>query len=197
MHYGYGCFPAFLIPETEIVFLGAGTLSAVIDLRTQQVLDEKSIYMFWAFEWRRDSALIFNGDLWHSGTQNEAGAPRRMMQCQFIAREFFRPAEAGPKISERFTPSARYLFGPLRRWPSFQTPLDHSSFVGSGGRERGIRREPGNERIGGQVRVIGPALQAAGDVRRSGGVAGALFHDRFSHLEEQGILLPKSVTSRT
>ena len=61
---------------------------------------------------RAGSALIFNRHLWHSGTRNEAGAPRRVLQCQFIAREFFRLAEAGPEISERFTPAARYLFGP-------------------------------------------------------------------------------------
>jgi hypothetical protein len=39
-------------------------------------------------------------------------APRRVLQCQFIAREFFRPGEAGPEIPERFTLAARYLFGP-------------------------------------------------------------------------------------
>lgn len=34
------------------------------------------------------SALIFNGHLWHSGTRNLSGAPRRALQCSLVAAEF-------------------------------------------------------------------------------------------------------------
>ncbi|PKL76978.1 MAG: phytanoyl-CoA dioxygenase [Candidatus Melainabacteria bacterium HGW-Melainabacteria-1] len=34
------------------------------------------------------SLLIFNGHLWHSGTRNHSGAPRRAMQCAIVAAEF-------------------------------------------------------------------------------------------------------------
>jgi ectoine hydroxylase-related dioxygenase (phytanoyl-CoA dioxygenase family) len=33
------------------------------------------------------SVLVFNGHLWHSGTRNRSGAPRRALQCGFVARE--------------------------------------------------------------------------------------------------------------
>ncbi|HKC86717.1 MAG TPA: phytanoyl-CoA dioxygenase family protein, partial [Blastocatellia bacterium] len=33
------------------------------------------------------SALVFNGHLWHGGTRNESNRPRRVIQCQFVARE--------------------------------------------------------------------------------------------------------------
>jgi ectoine hydroxylase-related dioxygenase (phytanoyl-CoA dioxygenase family) len=31
--------------------------------------------------------LILNGHLWHSGRRNESARPRRVLQCQFIARD--------------------------------------------------------------------------------------------------------------
>ena len=33
------------------------------------------------------SVLVFNGHLWHSGTRNRSREPRRVLQCQFIARD--------------------------------------------------------------------------------------------------------------
>ncbi len=33
------------------------------------------------------SVLVFNGHLWHSGTRNRSARPRRVLQCQFVARE--------------------------------------------------------------------------------------------------------------
>lgn len=34
------------------------------------------------------SVLIFNGHLWHGGTRNQSGAPRRVIQCTLVAEEF-------------------------------------------------------------------------------------------------------------
>jgi ectoine hydroxylase-related dioxygenase (phytanoyl-CoA dioxygenase family) len=36
---------------------------------------------------RAGSVLVFNGHLWHSGTRNRSGGPRRVLQCQFVASE--------------------------------------------------------------------------------------------------------------
>ncbi len=36
---------------------------------------------------RAGSVLVFNGHLWHSGTRNRTGGPRRVLQCQFVASE--------------------------------------------------------------------------------------------------------------
>ncbi|HKQ73379.1 MAG TPA: phytanoyl-CoA dioxygenase family protein [Blastocatellia bacterium] len=57
------------------------------------------------------SALVFNGHLWHSGTRNESNRTRRVLQCQFVAREMVRPAEIQSNIPEHLTPAARYLMG--------------------------------------------------------------------------------------
>ena len=57
------------------------------------------------------SALVFNGHLWHSGTRNESNFSRRVLQCQFVARDMVRPAETRPDFPERLTPSARYILG--------------------------------------------------------------------------------------
>lgn len=57
------------------------------------------------------SALVFNGHLWHSGTRNGSNRSRRVLQCQFVAREMVRPAETQPNIPERLTPAARYILG--------------------------------------------------------------------------------------
>jgi ectoine hydroxylase-related dioxygenase (phytanoyl-CoA dioxygenase family) len=57
------------------------------------------------------SVLVFNGHLWHSGTRNETNRQRRVLQCQFVARELVRPADARPDIPERLAPAARYILG--------------------------------------------------------------------------------------
>jgi ectoine hydroxylase-related dioxygenase (phytanoyl-CoA dioxygenase family) len=57
------------------------------------------------------SALVFNGHLWHSGARNESNRPRRVIQCQFVAREMGLMAQTQPDIPERLTPAARYILG--------------------------------------------------------------------------------------
>jgi len=57
------------------------------------------------------SALVFNGHLWHSGVRNQSNRSRRVIQCQFVAREMVRPAETQPDIPDRLTPAARYILG--------------------------------------------------------------------------------------
>ena len=57
------------------------------------------------------SVLVFNGHLWHSGTRNETNRPRRVLQCQFVARELARAAGTRPDVPERLAPAARYLLG--------------------------------------------------------------------------------------
>lgn len=38
-------------------------------------------------EARAGSVLVFNGHLWHGGTLNEESGPRRVLQCQYVARD--------------------------------------------------------------------------------------------------------------
>lgn len=57
------------------------------------------------------SALVFNGHLWHGGTRNESNRPRRVIQCQFVAREMGLMAQTQPDIPARLTPAARYILG--------------------------------------------------------------------------------------
>jgi len=57
------------------------------------------------------SALVFNGHLWHSGTRNESNRSRRVLQCQFVAREMGLVAQTQPDIPARLTPAARYILG--------------------------------------------------------------------------------------
>src|SRR5215468_5741433 len=57
------------------------------------------------------SALVFNGHLWHSGMRNESNRPRRVIQCQFVAREMGLMAQTQPDVSARLTPAARYILG--------------------------------------------------------------------------------------
>ena len=57
------------------------------------------------------SALVFNGHLWHSGMRNESSRPRRVIQCQFVAREMGIMAQTQPDIPARLTTSARYILG--------------------------------------------------------------------------------------
>jgi ectoine hydroxylase-related dioxygenase (phytanoyl-CoA dioxygenase family) len=60
---------------------------------------------------RAGSALVFNGHLWHSGTRNESKRSRRVLQCQFVAREMGLMSQTPTDIPERLTPSARYILG--------------------------------------------------------------------------------------
>ena len=60
---------------------------------------------------RAGSALVFNGHLWHGGTRNESKRPRRVIQCQFVAREMGLMAQTQPDIPARLTPAARYILG--------------------------------------------------------------------------------------
>jgi ectoine hydroxylase-related dioxygenase (phytanoyl-CoA dioxygenase family) len=57
------------------------------------------------------SALLFNGHLLHGGTRNESGGRRRVLQCQFRARELVLPCEPRPDLPERLSAAARYLLG--------------------------------------------------------------------------------------
>lgn len=57
------------------------------------------------------SALVFNGHLWHGGARNGSNRPRRVMQCQFVAREMGIMAKTQPDIPERLTPASRYILG--------------------------------------------------------------------------------------
>ncbi|PYV40308.1 MAG: hypothetical protein DMG06_20630 [Acidobacteria bacterium] len=57
------------------------------------------------------SALVFNGHLWHSGTRNETNRPRRVLQCQFVARDLIPPTHRGPNLPERLGQAARYILG--------------------------------------------------------------------------------------
>jgi ectoine hydroxylase-related dioxygenase (phytanoyl-CoA dioxygenase family) len=57
------------------------------------------------------SALVFNGHLWHRGARNESNRSRRVIQCQFVAREMGLMAQTQPDLPERLTPAARYVLG--------------------------------------------------------------------------------------
>ena len=57
------------------------------------------------------SVAVFNGHLWHSGTRNESNRSRRVLQCQFVARDAFQPADAPAEIPARLSPAARYVLG--------------------------------------------------------------------------------------
>jgi ectoine hydroxylase-related dioxygenase (phytanoyl-CoA dioxygenase family) len=58
---------------------------------------------------RRGSVLVFNGHLWHSGTQNQSKDSRRVLQCQFVGRDEFRMTAAKLVSPERFSEAARYI----------------------------------------------------------------------------------------
>jgi ectoine hydroxylase-related dioxygenase (phytanoyl-CoA dioxygenase family) len=58
---------------------------------------------------RAGSALVFNGNLWHGGSRNESNRPRRVIQCQFVAREMDFMTKNQQDIPERLTPAARYI----------------------------------------------------------------------------------------
>ena len=60
---------------------------------------------------RAGSVLVFNGHLWHSGTRNESRGPRRVIQCQFVARALVRSTEANLDLPGRLSPAVRYILG--------------------------------------------------------------------------------------
>jgi len=55
-------FHAMVIPETNMLFVGAGTLSAAVNLITREVVDEKKVFLFWGFE-RRCGFVLELGEL--------------------------------------------------------------------------------------------------------------------------------------
>ncbi len=57
------------------------------------------------------SVLIFNGHLYHGGTRNDSKLPRRVITCQFVARNAVRPGDNPEEAPEHLTPAARYLLG--------------------------------------------------------------------------------------
>jgi ectoine hydroxylase-related dioxygenase (phytanoyl-CoA dioxygenase family) len=57
------------------------------------------------------AALVFNGCLLHGGTRNASRRSRRVLQCQFRARDVVLPCDAPLDLPERLTPAARYLLG--------------------------------------------------------------------------------------
>jgi ectoine hydroxylase-related dioxygenase (phytanoyl-CoA dioxygenase family) len=60
---------------------------------------------------RAGSALIFNGHLWHSGTRNSGEAPRRVLQCQIVAREYSGLAQDKHNDPGALDPAIRYILG--------------------------------------------------------------------------------------
>ncbi|WP_437970153.1 phytanoyl-CoA dioxygenase family protein [Sorangium sp. So ce260] len=57
------------------------------------------------------SVLVFNGHLWHSGTRNQSGAPRRALQCGFIAREHRGMSCTAVDEAGGLPPAARRVLG--------------------------------------------------------------------------------------
>ncbi|WP_437758600.1 phytanoyl-CoA dioxygenase family protein [Sorangium sp. So ce1389] len=57
------------------------------------------------------SVLVFNGHLWHSGTRNRSGAPRRALQCGFVAREHRGVSMTAVDETETMPPAARHVLG--------------------------------------------------------------------------------------
>ena len=46
------------VQETSVLFIGAGTYSAVVDLRAGRVLAEPHLELFWSFSFQRGSVLL-------------------------------------------------------------------------------------------------------------------------------------------
>ena len=55
------------------------------------------------------SVLVFNGHLWHSGTQNKTDHRRRALQCSFVGRDETRFARIQIQNPERLSPAAQYI----------------------------------------------------------------------------------------
>ena len=55
------------------------------------------------------SALVFNCHLWHAGTENESGAPRRVIQSQYIARSHIGPHMHPPSAPDHAPPEVAAL----------------------------------------------------------------------------------------
>lgn len=55
-------FQFLLIPETGVLFIGAEILSGVVHLHTRQVLDQKQVFLFWAFE-RKGAFVLELGEM--------------------------------------------------------------------------------------------------------------------------------------
>jgi ectoine hydroxylase-related dioxygenase (phytanoyl-CoA dioxygenase family) len=55
------------------------------------------------------SAIIFNGHLWHSGTQNNSNGPRRALQCVHMGPTYPYYTSFGENNPEGAGPAARYL----------------------------------------------------------------------------------------
>ena len=57
------------------------------------------------------AALIFNGHLWHGGTRNGSREPRRVLQCQLVARGSMRPRDDPAVPPEGLSPAALRILG--------------------------------------------------------------------------------------
>lgn len=57
------------------------------------------------------SAIIFNGHLWHSGTQNTSKGLRRALQCIYLAPTFPNFSAISTEIPEGVSPAARFVMG--------------------------------------------------------------------------------------
>lgn len=58
------------------------------------------------------SVLLFNGHLLHSGTRNQSGEPRRVLQCPYCLRlEPLQNDRPAISIPDRLPPAVRYLLG--------------------------------------------------------------------------------------
>lgn len=53
------------------------------------------------------SLLLFNGHLWHGGTRNDSTSMRRVVQCNYVARQYRYMAMAAPSTASE---KARFLF---------------------------------------------------------------------------------------
>jgi ectoine hydroxylase-related dioxygenase (phytanoyl-CoA dioxygenase family) len=57
------------------------------------------------------SAIIFNGHLWHSGTQNNSKGHRRALQCIYLAPTFPHFSALEIEIPASLSPAARFVMG--------------------------------------------------------------------------------------